>query len=507
MNKDNSSLDYIRKKIEELKGKIDICNIFLKNNIRYFPDIFSIKDERDKSLIFQSDAENIKIINFNYIYSILPNPIIGKYKTIIPTPEILDIYKNQNLNFTYLNENLISIKTTPEEETKKIIEDLEHSCDYIKNLDIDKYYKSIIKELKQEIKEESKILQGFSNATKKGCIPQRTDYIDVFNNKQKGNAGDIDNEYEDKITSLISIQVDENKNLTTEEKKEKKSQIKKRHKKCDISEEINKTVGIFSKDENRAKRAISDIAYYALKERKIKSLNDFIPFEFSEYYKKYGIKKRKNGKYLYKEAKKSREILFKSILTKDIIAKVKIGYGVNKFIFTRFILSCDFDSTYVKTKGGGTIERFTRGLIKIDPRLFFNENINDISDCFMQDTDGYNDFLKINGTTIGDKLFLYIEPLLSPRNKKRELDLTTIINRLNLEKEYKIKKTDVKEKINRALDDMIKANTLIKDYEVVKGVNCQEKYILYNLRYKEKEVLENIKKIKSKTPKNSLSYD
>jgi hypothetical protein len=496
MNKDNSSLDYIRKKIEELKGKIDICNIFLKHNIRYFANIFSIKDEIDKSFIFQYDEENIKIINFNYIISILP------YKTIIPTPEILDIYKNLNLNFAYLNENLIHIKTSTEEETKKIIEDLEHSCNYIKNIDIDKYYKSIIKELKQELKEESKILQGFSKATKKGYIPQRTDYIDILNNKQKGDIGDINNEDEDKIINLISIQVDENKNLTTEEKINKKNQIKRGHKKYDISEEINKTVGIFSKDENRAKRAISDIAYYALKERKIESINDFIPFEFSEYYKKYGIKKRKNGKYLYKEAKKSREILFNSILTKDIIAKIKLEGG-NKFIFTRFILSCDFDSTYVKTKEGGTIERFTRGLIKIDPRLFFNENINDISDCFMQDTDGYNDFLKINGTTIGDKLFLYIEPLLSPRNKKRELDLTTIINRLNLEKEYKKRKKEVIEHISRALEDMIKANTLIKDYEVVKGVNCQEKYILYNLRYKEKEVLENSKKIKSKTPKNS----
>jgi hypothetical protein len=499
MNKDNSSLDYIQKKIQELNRKIDICNIFLKHSIRYFPDIFSIKDEIDKSFIFQYDEENIKIINFNYIYSILPNPIISKYKTIIPTPEILDIYKNQNLNFTYLNENLISIKTTPEEETKKIIEDLEHSCDYIKNLDIDKYYKSIIKELKQE----SKILRNISNKDTKTKIYIRTPntLIDALNNNQRGTISEIDDKHKNDVINHIIKQIHESKDLTDEEKQKRKDMIvDSNNEDCDISEYMQLKEK-YTELENTVQRAVRRMFY--TEECKIDEVKPHfnlisMTFPLHIFYKiGCGLNNYGDKGYYYKKSKEIQQVLKESNLHRKIITKHS-SFKKKRIVTSSFIVNAILDGRNVdiKTEVEGitkTKTQLTTATIMVDRYFLFinEEDMKKVKRYTLEDIEGRNDLIKINGTTVAARLHQYLERLLSLKNKKRELDLTTIINRLNLEKEYKKRKTRVIEEINRALDDMIKVGTLIKDYEIVKGLNNQEKYVLYNLRYKAKEVLEN----------------
>jgi hypothetical protein len=498
MNKDNSSLDYIQKKIHELNKKIDICNIFLNHNIRYFPDIFSIKDERDKSFIFSEEK------NIDYIHWILPNPQrininkLKDYETIlkeIPSEKILDTKFDEYFRFTYFNADLHS-KTTTEEERKNIIEKLEYYCNYIKNLDIDKYYKSIIKELKKELK----ILQGFSNT--KSYVPTPNSLRDAINKNQKGKLSELDDNSKRDVIKTLICEIYKDNELTDKEKEYAIDRIKNTSNTLS-SFDINKYLGInLSEIENIVLRAIRDIVYQGIKLKQIENIHNPIEIPLHILYKKCGVNKRDKDKGYY--SGKTKEIintLMSSNLTTDIIVK---SHSFNqRIIKTRFIGDSIFDSrdVEIKTEQKGITKiqtQYTKVKIKVSEFLF-NENINDISNCYMQDTTGYINFKKINRTKIGNDLFLYLESYLSTQDIKKELNLTTIINTLGIEKEFKKKKIEVVQKINRALEDMKSSDTLIKDYKQEKGVSNQEKYILYNARYVEKTILKKDKN-KNTTP-------
>jgi len=325
--------------------------------------------------------------------------------------------------------------------------------------------------------------------------------IDALNNNQRGTISEIDDKHKNDVINHIIKQIHESKDLTDEEKQKRKDMIvDSNNEDCDISEYMQLKEK-YTELENTVQRAVRRMFY--TEECKIDEVKPHfnlisMTFPLHIFYKiGCGLNNYGDKGYYYKKSKEIQQVLKESNLHRKIITKHS-SFKKKRIVTSSFIVNAILDGRNVdiKTEVEGitkTKTQLTTATIMVDRYFLFinEEDMKKVKRYTLEDIEGRNDLIKINGTTVAARLHQYLERLLSLKNKKRELDLTTIINRLNLEKEYKKRKTRVIEEINRALDDMIKVGTLIKDYEIVKGLNNQEKYVLYNLRYKAKEVLEN----------------
>jgi len=385
---------------------------------------------------------------------------------------------------------------------KEELSDIEEWAQTLTTEYLDQHYQSIV----QYLVEQRDIIQKFQKAVNRflaasslsnlSYVPTPNHLPKAINKKQKGELDELQTQ---EARVLLRQKILEDTSLTQEQKNDYIAKINAPNSNTSFKLELDRYLGSkLDPKVNIVLRALRAIVFEAVQSKKAESPHHPIKFSTNKLYELCGVTKHIKGGYHSTQTKNIINILTKSSLTEKILVKNEFDRIIKS---TSFLLEVTFHSNKAEIKKNSKQELLPESIIqeqttyitiKVSDFLFANY-INQSGNYHLQDVDGYIRFRKLNDTTIGNELFLWLEIYLSRVNKTKEVNLDTIIKELMLEERYKHDPKRVKSAIERALKDMIEANTLIKDYKLVTGARGQEKYVFTNARYSEKPKLEIVK--------------
>lgn len=550
-----------KKYIKAEEEILEVTNILLKHKIISFDDVEQLKHDQDRNFLnenkyithsilcdtFRQFGDNpegyINILSRTHksILKDIRDKGDSYYDNIIdPSNEELGLFKRQYLSFRLASHGNISKNDATSVasiiESKKLIVEKEllsglvglskwekqnFNCYFAEQENKENYRNNVIKQyevniniLKDNIYKTYELIKLLEQQLQTPrlylVVPTPNHYPKAINKKQKGILKELDKK-DQEAKALLKQKILGDTDLTQEQKN-------------DYIEKINapSTNPLFELDRylgnklepkvNLVLRAIRAIVFDAVQSKKVESHHHPIKFSTNRLYELCGVclitDNKKNKKWYHPEQTKSIiNIITRSSLTEKILVKNEFDKIIKS---TSFILEATFHSNKVEIKKNRkkellsesiTQEQITHITIKISDFLFAN-HINQLENSYLQDIEGYIRFKKLNKTTIGNQLFLWLEIYLSRIDKLKEINFKTLIKELILEERYKHSPKEVKNNIERTLNDMIKANTLIKDYKLVIGAVGQEKYVFTNARYIEKPKLEMIKADNKKSTKS-----
>ena len=350
--------------------------------------------------------------------------------------------------------------------------------EHIHNIDqqkLNKYYSIFVKEFNNIV----------SIASLTYFIPTPHLVYNAANKKLKGVYSEI-KKPESKILFRDIIKNDE---LLSEEEKQNLLQGK------NPSNAINKWLGIkLKKNEKRVLRALRRIVYQKIVEGSCIAgafTYDLEHIPLVKIYEECGIKPLSNNVYDYNQTKPIQNILSNSLLKKDILIKD----NSNLILKTSFIPFIKFN--FIETKKGKQNISVSFSIPKF---LFIDNKMKGVS-YYNQDHVAYTRFMQQKGMVRNDvalDLFEYLELIVNnTKTNIIEVNLTTIIKELNIEKKYGKNPKRERENIHKILNVMVTKKCFIKNWRIKKGKHNQDKYIfepiIVNHSTKTKKLRKNVK--------------
>lgn len=341
---------------------------------------------------------------------------------------------------TYLLENFI--KLLPD----KTMKDLRKT----------EFFKSNIKDLKKHCLQ--LLVRIHDIEISRGLATPNDLKIATIGTKQELKWRDIDTQHKDKVRGLLKSTAPEI--LSKLEDDENPDEI------------ISQFIGIkLVKKELRILKTLRAMVDRAYKLGEIQDYSHKTRIYTADFYKEYGIKPRKIGGYEDNQTKEIREILFNgtSNLTKNIFFNNSKNQTV---MLTSFVLKVEWD------KDNNYFE------VMLDDIIFVKDKSDKYS-YYYENLQGLNRLMELMpNSDSAFELHEYLEYSLKADNQP--FGLTKLLNASpTLAKRYKKDKNGTIERLEKVLDGMIEARTLIKAWRKVEGKN-ETNYILTNLYTKEK---------------------
>jgi len=253
------------------------------------------------------------------------------------------------------------------------------------------------------------------------------------------------------------------------------------------NEIISHFIGIkLTKTELRILKTLRALVDRAFKLGEIQSYSHKVRIIRADFYKEYGLKPRLSGGYEDNQTKKIREVLFSG--TSNLTKRMFFNNSQNKTVLvTAFVMKIEWE------------EKNNYFEVMLDDIIFVKDKSDKYS-YYYEDLQGLNRLIELMpNSDIAFELHGYLE--YSLRVNVQEFGITKMINASDsLSKRYKKDKNEQKTRIERVLENMVKAKTLISCWKKEIGKN-EIKYILTNIRQTEnnnKKILTKTKKIQKK---------
>jgi hypothetical protein len=513
----NDSISYLTKQKEQFQQLIKINEILNKYEIRHILDIDKMPPNNDRDLLAYSENEDGQYIVSGYKFDVprnLPSePIhevsithkhINKDKPVsvailktIDKDELEQYVKNipsptdEQLKQTRYNAALSlidydSIVDHPQSdrsaEVKKLIQEKAESIPDEEAVNL--YYKGEINQFIRESRR--KYLQNLTPKEVRAHYQRNIDKLqaklegisELINNPIQSDRGlatpndlrvatmgtkqdlkwrDIDKQHQDKVKDLLKSTAPEI--LAKIDDDENPNEI------------ISQFIGIkLIKKELRILKTLRAIVDRFYKLGMIQDHSHKTKIYTADFYKEYGLKPRKEGGYDDNQTQPIRKILFGSgNLTKRMFFN---NSKHQKVMVTAFILRLEWetDNNYFEV----TLDDIIFVKDKSDKYSYYYENLQ-----------GLNRLMELMpNSDSAFELHEYLEYSLKADNQP--FGLTKLLNASpTLAKRYKKDKNGTIERLEKVLDGMIEARTLIKAWRKVEGKN-ETNYILTNLYTKEK---------------------
>lgn len=346
-----------------------------------------------------------------------------------------------------------------------------------KKQEIDNHCNNIIPYLKNELKHTNETLELIQDIlynieNLKGLATPNDVRIASIGTKQTLKWLDVDDNHKEKVKELLKSTAPEI--------------LQKLEDDDNSNEIISHFIGIkLTKTESRILKTLRALVDRAFKLREIQSYSHKVRITRADFYKEYGLKSRLCGGYEDNQTKKIREVLFSgnSNLTKRIFFKNSKNKTV---LVTAFILKIEWEE-----------EQNNYFDVMLDDIIFVKDKSDKYS-YYYEDLQGLNRLIELMpNSDIAFDIHGYLE--YSLKLNVQEFGITKIINASDsLLKRYQKDKKGTDYRIEKVLDNMIKAKTLISKWKKLIGKN-ETKYSLTNIR--QKEISNEIVAIKNKKNK------
>jgi hypothetical protein len=329
---------------------------------------------------------------------------------------------------------------------------------------------NIVRRKTENLESNASLATSFAEAIESIFTPIPNHVMKIMTKQQKGNIGDIKDKDDKKLfVNILENTINKNPNISDNEKSYELEKIKTESNNYEVSQYLGFTINIH---EIVIVRAILIIVSKLIELGKIKDTDKMIYIQWRDIYEECSIPKGISGNYESRLTKPIRELILKKgqgNLTKQQWLKDEFS---GRIIRSQFLLE-------VEPKG-------TKVGLHLSSFLFFDKQ--KLAKCTMMDNKGFARFRKINRTTIGINLFLYLERYMSQKDEIKILDLNTIIRMFSLNTSYEKNKKRTLEEIEKAFKDMVNQKTILKSWQRQKGVNGQLQYEFKNLNYKPREI-------------------
>ena len=410
-----------------LKKQLRIIKTLSKHKITDIEDIYKIEVEKDAKLLSANLAE---IIFSKFLPDKTPLKSSWDYQKLI------DDFNNEL------------------EYTQKAIKTFENIIDNITNIS------------------KHKTIPTYNGLGYTMTKPQHELIVDLLKKQKSEN---------DKITlqNILTKHISDDKNFTNEQKREILQFIKDNKSKSKIIE--NCLMFPLTRDEKRVLKALREEIYEQIQTGQI-ATTGLTVYEAYIFYDKfftlYGVSNDD------KTTKHIKDILFgrsSKGLREHIIVEDK------QAISTQLILNIE------ETKGKINLFKKDVGkgfIITMPSFLFVGKDKENAKNYYNQENEGYRRFMKIGNMAQSDaasniacKLEMLCHSTLHNKKKKDiRIDLETMVNIAGYQKRYKGMPKETKVKIDKILNNMIKAEYLIESWQLTKGKYGQGQYIIKPLK-------------------------
>lgn len=452
-------LDVIKKEIGILKNhikgidkQIRITTALQNDNIKFPDEIHNISCKKTKVLL--TDMEN-----YIAVLDMLPKapPKIIESKTFLLNSECdIDKITEEEVKEEYYNFARFKINKDANDE---------HEYKYIQNLtneQLNNHYNFKINSLDEQKLHWQNILDALNKIiyqaeSSKGLATSNDLRAATMGAKKDIKWYNIGNEHRKKVKELLKSTAPEI--LEKLEDDENSNEI------------ISQFIGIkLKKKELRILKTIRGLVDRAYKLGEIQDYGHKVRIYTDDFYKEYGFKRRKEGGYDDNQTRSLREILFgsDSNLTKRIFFNDSENQRV---LVTSFVLKIEWT------------EKNNYFDVILDDIIFVKDKADQYS-YYYEDLKGFNRLLELMpNSDAAFNLHGYFE--YSIKSKEQEFGLTKLLNHSGIIASYNNKQpTRTIKCIEKVLDNMVKANTLISGWQKTQGKN-EIKYILTNIRYED----------------------
>lgn len=238
------------------------------------------------------------------------------------------------------------------------------------------------------------------------------------------------------------------------------------------NEIISHFIGIkLTKIELRILKTLRALVDRAFKLGEVQAYSHKVRIIRADFYKEYGLKPRPSGGYEDNQTKKIREVLFSG--ASNLTKRIFFNNSKNKTVLvTAFILKIEWNE-----------EQNNYFEFMLDDIIFVKDGTDKYS-YYYEDLQGLNRLIELMpNNDVAFDMHGYLE--YSLKLNIQEFGITKIINTNDsLLKRYHKDKRGTSTRIEKVLDKMIQAKTLISEWKKVEGKN-EIKYILTNIRQKE----------------------
>ncbi|CAF3761661.1 unnamed protein product [Rotaria magnacalcarata] len=187
----------------------------------------------------------------------------------------------------------------------------------------------------------------------------------------------------------------------------------------------------------------------------------------SEIYAEYGLPKNKQNKYDYNQTKPIKDIILNRNKKTDNALHKQILFKEGELYVTRFLLQVNPDEK--TTKGKTQLKSIKLSM----PEFLFIPNKN-ARNYYPLDTTGFKRFMEIKGmskSVAAFNLAEFLEYYLSNPDQEREVNFDTLLKEAgnDFQERYKTSPTEIQQKIENILNNLVKAEYLIKSWRIEKG--------------------------------------
>lgn len=350
------------------------------------------------------------------------------------------------------------------------------------NKEIDTHCNNIIPYLKKELKHTNETLELIQDilyniGNLKGLATPNDVRIASIGTKQTLKWLDVDDNHKEKVKELLKSTAPEI--------------LQKLEDDDNSNEIISHFIGIkLTKTELRILKTLRAIVDRAFKLREIQAYSNKVRITRTDFYKEYGLKPRLCGGYEDNQTKKIREVLFSG--TSNLTKRIFFKNSKNKTVLvTAFVLKIEWEE-----------EQNNYFEVMLDDIIFVKDKSDKYS-YYYEDLQGLNRLIELMpNSDIAFDIHGYLE--YSLKLNIQEFGITKIINTSDsLLKRYQKDKKGTEYRIEKVLDNMIKAKTLISKWKKLVGKN-ETKYSLTNIR--QKEISNEVLTTKNKKSKKKYNY-